>query len=312
MIKKIFSLTVTFLLIATLLFAGNPFNYPVFKGIDGNGDPLIGGKVYTYEPGTTTPKAAYTDAALTTPATNPVILDSNGEAVFFFDGSYKVNLLTSADVQVSNFPVDNIVSYGTASGYDIGTGAGQIPLNSDLGTAAVKNTGTAPGDIPLNSDLGTAATEDALIGNVVMWPTATPPTNYLECDGTAVSRVTYANLFAVISTLYGVGDGSTTFNIPNYQGVFMRGFDNGAAVDPDAATRTDRGDTTGGDVVGSRQAENTAAHVHSINTVSAVTGGAVAGFHYGTNADVADQDTASTVGSETRPVNVSIMFCIRF
>ena len=53
-------------------------------------------------------------------------------------------------------------------------------------------------------------------GTINMWPTASAPTGYLLCAGSAVSRTTYAALFAVISTTFGVGDGSTTFNLPNY------------------------------------------------------------------------------------------------
>lgn len=53
-------------------------------------------------------------------------------------------------------------------------------------------------------------------GHMLMWPTSTAPTGFLMCAGTAVSRSTYAALFAVIGTLYGVGDGSTTFNLPNF------------------------------------------------------------------------------------------------
>jgi microcystin-dependent protein len=49
-----------------------------------------------------------------------------------------------------------------------------------------------------------------------MWPTTSAPTGYLICDGSAVSRTTYSTLYAVISTTFGVGDGSTTFNLPNY------------------------------------------------------------------------------------------------
>jgi len=58
-----------------------------------------------------------------------------------------------------------------------------------------------------------------------MWTTGTAPTNWLICDGTAVSRTTYATLFGVIGTVYGVGDGSTTFNIPNLKGRVVVGFD---------------------------------------------------------------------------------------
>ena len=53
-------------------------------------------------------------------------------------------------------------------------------------------------------------------GSVLMWPTGTAPTGFLLCAGTAVSRSTYAALFAIIGTVYGAGDGSTTFNLPNF------------------------------------------------------------------------------------------------
>ena len=49
-----------------------------------------------------------------------------------------------------------------------------------------------------------------------MWPTASAPTGYLLCDGTAVSRSTYSTLFTLFGTTFGTGDGSTTFNLPNY------------------------------------------------------------------------------------------------
>ena len=53
-------------------------------------------------------------------------------------------------------------------------------------------------------------------GGLMLWPTASPPANWLICNGSAVSRATYATLFAVVGTTFGVGDGSTTFNLPNY------------------------------------------------------------------------------------------------
>src|SRR5262249_17960227 len=59
------------------------------------------------------------------------------------------------------------------------------------------------------------------------WPTATAPTGWVLCDGAAISRTTFAALFAVIGTTYGVGDGSTTFNVPNCKGRIPVGFDSG-------------------------------------------------------------------------------------
>jgi len=52
-------------------------------------------------------------------------------------------------------------------------------------------------------------------GTIIPWATASTPTGYLACDGSAVSRSTYSALFAVVGTTYGVGDGSSTFNVPN-------------------------------------------------------------------------------------------------
>jgi microcystin-dependent protein len=52
-------------------------------------------------------------------------------------------------------------------------------------------------------------------GLIIPWGSASIPSGFLECDGTAVSRSTYAALFAIVGTNYGVGDGSTTFNLPD-------------------------------------------------------------------------------------------------
>lgn len=55
-------------------------------------------------------------------------------------------------------------------------------------------------------------------GSIIAWGNATPPVNWLICDGSAISRSTYASLFSAIGTTYGVGDGSTTFNVPDLRG----------------------------------------------------------------------------------------------
>ena len=62
----------------------------------------------------------------------------------------------------------------------------------------------------------TSATPDVPIGTVLDYASASPlPQNFLACDGSAISRATFSDLFAVIGTTWGVGDGSTTFNLPN-------------------------------------------------------------------------------------------------
>jgi microcystin-dependent protein len=66
-------------------------------------------------------------------------------------------------------------------------------------------------------------------GEISMWATGSAPTGWLICDGSAISRTTYAALFAVIGTVYGAGDGSTTFNLPNLKGRVVVGRDSADA-----------------------------------------------------------------------------------
>lgn len=87
---------------------------------DNAGRPLVGGKLYTYAAGTTTPQATYADAAGTAPNTNPVILDARGEAVVFWQGAYRVTLKDSAGATI--WTVDNVAGPdAAASSYDGGT-----------------------------------------------------------------------------------------------------------------------------------------------------------------------------------------------
>jgi microcystin-dependent protein len=98
-------------------------------------------------------------------------------------------------------------------------------------------------------------------GTIIAYPVETPPTGYILCNGASLSRVTYAGIFAVIGTRYGAAD-STHFNLPDYRGYFLRGWANGSTVDPDRATRTNRGDGTTGDVVGTKQLSELFLHTH--------------------------------------------------
>lgn len=64
---------------------------------------------------------------------------------------------------------------------------------------------------------------DNPLGTILPFGSATIPSGWLLCDGTAISRTTYSELFAVIGTAFGSGDGSTTFNLPDLRGEFLRG-----------------------------------------------------------------------------------------
>jgi microcystin-dependent protein len=68
------------------------------------------------------------------------------------------------------------------------------------------------------------------VGSLVSYAGATAPEGYLLCDGTSVSRTTYATLFSVLSTTYGTGDGTTTFNLPDLRGRMPIGAGVGAGL----------------------------------------------------------------------------------
>jgi phage-related tail fiber protein len=136
-----------------------------------------------------------------------------------------------------------------------------------------------------------------------MWYAAnTAPTGFLKANGAAVSRTTYADLFAAIGTTFGAGDGSTTFNVPDLRGEFIRGWDDGRGIDS-------------GRVFGSTQADANKAHTHSVAlTVWSTAGGGgatslasgVGGSNFGA------LSTGSSGGTEARPRNITLLACIKF
>lgn len=92
-------------------------------------------------------------------------------------------------------------------------------------------------------------------GMVAAFAANVTPTGWLKCNGAAVSRTTYANLFARIGTTYGAGDGSTTFNLPDLRGETIRGWDDARGVDS-------------GRVIGSWQDGQNKSHDHTGTTSS--------------------------------------------
>ena len=81
-----------------------------------------------------------------------------------------------------------------------------------------------------------------LIGEVAFFARTTPPSGWLKANGAAISRTTYAALFAAIGTTFGDGDGRTTFNLPDLRGEFLRGLDDGRNIDRDRRLGTAQGD----------------------------------------------------------------------
>jgi microcystin-dependent protein len=162
-----------------------PASLPIQQFFDDNGNPLSGGKLYSYVAGTSTPQATYATAG-GTPNTNPIILDASGKATYYLPTGvgYKFNLTTATDVQVTGYPVDNVM---------------------------IPSPATPPSPLAVPT------------GAILPYGGSAAPSGYFLCDGTAVDRTTYAALFTVIGTTYGVGDGSTTFNVPDLRQRFPLG-----------------------------------------------------------------------------------------
>jgi microcystin-dependent protein len=148
------------------------------------------------------------------------------------------------------------------------------------------------------------------------------PSGYLKANGSAVSRSTYSALFSAIGTTYGSGNGSSTFNLPDLRGEFVRGWDDGRGVD------SGRG-------IGTTQAHATESHRHAHGTDGQRANGyntngktdangytntsgnqsGVGGYSNNTTSDMmAMTSTGSTPlgGAETRPRNIALLACIKY
>ena len=158
-------------------------------------------------------------------------------------------------------------------------------------------------------------------GSVFCMATATVPSGYLECDGSAVSRTTYSALFAVTSTTYGSGDGSTTFNLPDLRGEFVRGWDNGKGTDSGRSIGTSQADAT--DVNGLSVGITDPGHRHSTESGVDDEGDPprrVVTEFAGNTLQIQGQTTIVTTGitaslsstdGETRPRNIAMMYVIK-
>lgn len=110
----------------------------------------------------------------------------------------------------------------------------------------------------INSGGGGKSGDTLPIGSMIPYGKSQPPTNWLICNGQAVSRTTYADLFAVIGTSYGAGDGSTTFNLPDKRGKVSVGL-NGSDTDFNTIGKT------GGEKTHTLSVSELPSHSHSIN-----------------------------------------------
>lgn len=216
--------------------------------------------------------------------------------------------------------------YGTWSAlrpFAVSLSNGRVAMSAGLETLTVVS-GDRSNNAASTRWVGNEIGERA--GAIDYFAMSTAPTGYLKANGAAVSRTTYAVLFAAIGTAFGAGDGSTTFNLPDLRGEFVRGWDDGRGVDS-------------GRALGSFQASQNLSHAHAASMTSAgahnhtmtwnndgaqlgASDNAVFGDEnrYGTSTmatNTAGAHTHTTTiaadgGSEARPRNVALLACIKY
>ena len=153
-------------------------------------------------------------------------------------------------------------------------------------------------------------------GSVMFFAAGSAPSGWLPANGAAIPRAIYADLFKVFGTSFGAGDGSTTFNLPDLRGEFIRGWDGGRGVDANRAfgvVQTDAirnivGSVSGGSVLGLFDGANGAMRVTQLGRQMNITTGGEAYY----NDFNFDASRVVPTAAETRPRNVSLLACIKY
>jgi len=151
--------------------------------------------------------------------------------------------------------------------------------------------------------------------------------NWLECNGAELPIADYQDLYGAIGNAFGLAASPADFKLPDLRGTFLRGWDHGRGKDPDAATRS------GGDHVGSTQADVMRKHMHPLGGVVGTAGGGTgvvdcqawdngpynyftADFQLSADKNLGSLDehphTAPARGNETRPANTSVLYAIKW
>jgi len=146
------------------------------------------------------------------------------------------------------------------------------------------------------------------VGTIIVWSTSTAPAGYLICDGSAVSRTTYAALFAVIGTTYGEGDGNSTFNLPNVVGKFLKG---GTA----GIINTESLPNITGKASGSREGRtvHTGVFIDSTFEEEQYSGHtSAAGYQITYDFNASNSSSVYKDGAKVQPDNVEVSYCVKY
>lgn len=214
--------------------------------------------------------------------------------VITYASGYDPELYEGADLYVAAAGgTTNLIQLGTTSTFTT------LDWRKETGLAA----GSRSALISAIAALVQPTVAGVATGTIQYFAMASVPSGWLDCDGTAVSRTTYAALFSVIGEDYGAGDGSTTFNVPDLRGLFLRGVGTHGTL------------PTGANALTIPQATSLIQHTHNYfntNFTSGPTGSG--GLRPTSNTYVASLNPNAPVATnsvETRPPNMSMTAAIK-
>jgi microcystin-dependent protein len=215
-----------------------------------------------------------------------------------FSNNEQITSTKLNNIMDNSFFVSNAVV--TSGGLEITAGGQMQVASSGIVTTKIADLNVTTAKIADNAVTQAKANNMLLPAGAVMpFAMNSAPTGWLAANGSAVSRTTYADLFGAIGTTYGSGDGSTTFTLPDLRGYFVRG----------SGTN---GDETESGAFGAKQADEIKSHTHVLYKHRGTTDGG------NTNATRSDNgnglgpvNTQATGGTETRPKNIAMLYCIK-
>jgi microcystin-dependent protein len=212
---------------------------------------------------------------------------------------------------------DQFIAYWDGSDWKVNTlntllpsGQGLFFRNTSGNISVVPNgsSGTTLQMVGTNIEFASAALSGGTpTGAIMQFAANSAPTGWLAANGDAVNRITYAALFSTIGVIYGSGDGSTTFNLPDLRGIFVRG----------TGSQAISGITYSG-TLGTKQGDAMQGHIHTaVGSTSASVQAGTSGITQVTSGNTSSPTTDGTngtprTGSETRPANIALLYCIKF
>lgn len=236
-----------------------------------------------------------------------------GKGIFFSDYNFKYDSDTlDSETIISNTNMGGTFGSSIKLTSSTSGGYGEVSLNADQAkapnpeTKSIENIATTPW-------VEGKLTNATPTGTVISFAGSTAPSGYLICDGAAISRTTYANLFNVISTKYGTGDGSTTFNLPNLTDKFIQGSKTVGTV-KSAGLPNITGSTSNWYLKGDKQTISDSGAITTTNgTSSYVQTGSQSGTIFkGLSFNASRSNTIYGKSSTVQPPALTMLYCIKY